>query len=162
SWHTRGASGSATGLLTVSGTQMAIMRWDFSALRGKKVKRAGLLEMSPFSVQRSPDFKKDFGMVRITEIIGGDARWDEKTVTFDRLKGNQEIEDIINTQMIIDDSVTWNQNKKVLFTISQPVLQRLIDGKTLGLAIVPLGAVNASFYSKESKGSPRLYIEVLE
>jgi hypothetical protein len=38
----------------------------------------------------------------------------------------------------------------------------LIDGKTLGLAIVPLGAVNASFYSKESNGSPRLYIELLE
>lgn len=89
--------------------------------------------------------------------------WDEKTVTFDKLKGTQPIEQVINTQMIIDDSVTWNKDGKVLFTISQPVLQRLVDGKTHGLAIKPLGAVNASFYSKES-GDPqrkaRLYMDV--
>lgn len=65
--------------------------------------------------------------------------------------------------MIIDDSVTWNENRKVLFTISQPVLQRLIDGKTRGLAIKPLGVVNASFYSHENKQrdvAARLYLDV--
>ncbi|HET9486257.1 MAG TPA: hypothetical protein VFO54_02435, partial [Chryseosolibacter sp.] len=162
-WHARGISGNDIRILAVSGTQVAIMRWDFSALKGKKIKRAGLLELSPFSVQRSPDYKKDFGMVRITEIIGGDPQWDEKTVTYDKLKGNQKIEDVINTQMIIDDSVTWNKDNKVLFTISQPVLQRLIDGNTRGIAILPLGAVNASFYSKdngEEKVNARLHFEV--
>jgi hypothetical protein len=164
-WHTRGQSGAYTKLLTVSGTQIVIMRWDFTAFKGKKVKGSGLLELSPHSVQRSPDFKKDFGMVRITEIVGGDPKWDEKTVTFEKLKGAQAIEDVINTQMIIDDSVTWNQNRTVLFTISQPVLQRLIDGKTHGLAIKPLGAVNASFYSRDNgdtKLRPRLYFEMEE
>jgi hypothetical protein len=34
-------------------------------------------------------------------------------------------------------------------TISNPVLQRLIDGKTPGIAIRPLGAVNASFCAME-------------
>jgi len=64
--------------------------------------------------------------------------------------------------MIIDEKVTWNKDGKVLFTISQPVLQRLIDGKTLGLAIRPLGAVNASFYSKDEDGkkAPRLHFGV--
>ena len=64
--------------------------------------------------------------------------------------------------MIIDDSVTWNQVGK-LFTIPQPVMQRLIDGKTYGLAIKPLGAVNATFYSKENEAlqvSPRLYFDL--
>ena len=162
-WHARGISGEYSRILTVSGTQVAIMRWNFSALKGKKIKRAGLLELSPFSVQRTPDYKKDFGMIRITEIIGGDPQWDEKTVTYDKLKRSQKIEDVINTQMIIDDSVTWNKDNKVLFTISQPVLQRLIDGKTLGIAILPLGAVNASFYSKDNgdeKLSARLHLEV--
>ena len=54
--------------------------------------------------------------------------------------------------MIIDTDLTKGQDSGVLFTISQPVLQRLLDGKTLGLAIRPLGAVNASFYSKEYQG----------
>lgn len=160
-WHTREVSGKYTKLLTVSGTQLVIMRWDLGSLKGKKAKRAGLLEMSPYSVQRSPDFQKDFGMVRVTEILGGDPLWDEKMVTFDKLRGNLPVEQVINTQMIIDDSITWNKNGKVLFTISQPVLQRLIDGKTLGIVIKPLGSVNASFYSKEAdkKLGPRLHID---
>jgi hypothetical protein len=162
-WHTRGASGEYTNLLTANGTQMIIMRWDLGALKGRKVKRAGLLEMTPFRVERSPDFSKDFGMVRVTEILGGDPAWDEKTVTYDKLRGGRRIEDVVNTQMIIDDSLTWNKDRKVLFTISQPVLQRLIDGKTLGLAIKPLGPVNASFYSKDNKErnvAARLYLQV--
>jgi hypothetical protein len=90
-------------------------------------------------------------------------RWDENTVTLDKLKGDLPLEQVINPQMIIDDSVTWNEDGKVLFTISQPVLQRLIDGKTLGIAIKPLGAVNASFYSKDgndSEATPRLYLDL--
>jgi hypothetical protein len=50
-----------------------------------------------------------------------------------------------------------------LFTISQPVLQRLIEGKTKGLAIKPLGAVNALIYSRnnrDAKLSPRLYFDI--
>ena len=162
-WHIRDAEGSPINILTVSGTQMVILRWDLSALKGKKVKRAALLELSPYAVQRSPEFKKDFGMVQIAEIVGGNPMWDEKSVTLTNFKGDQSIEQVINSQMIIDDSVTWNKNKKVLFTISQPVLQRLIDGKTYGLAIKPLGAISASFYSKENNTpefSPRLYFDV--
>ncbi|MBP1649455.1 MAG: hypothetical protein H6Q30_2900, partial [Bacteroidetes bacterium] len=39
---------------------------------------------------------------------------------------------------------------KNLITISRPVLQRMLDGRTVGLAIKPLGAVNAAFYAMES------------
>jgi hypothetical protein len=161
-WHARELSGTYTKVLTVSETQMVIMRWDFEKLRGNKAELSGLLELSPYSVQRSPDFQKDFGMVRITEILAGDPQWDEQTVTFDNLRGNESIDQVVNTQMIIDDSVTWDRNGKVFFTISQPVLQRLIDGKTLGLAIKPLGAVNASFFSKDAQNperSPRLHLD---
>lgn len=161
-WTFNNLSGEAVSLLTVSNTQTVIMRWDVSDFKGKKIKAAGLLELSPHSVQRSPDFQKDFGMVRICEILAGDPRWNEEVVTFDNLRGGLSIDEVINTQMIIDDSVTWNANKKVLFTISQPVLQRLIDGRTLGLAIKPLGAVNASFFSKDAQqgSAPRLYFDV--
>lgn len=160
-WLATDGSERSASLLTVSGTQIAIMRWDLRGAKGKSIKGAGLLELSPYSVQRSPDFQKDFGMVRVCEILAGDQDWDEKTVTWDNLRGDLSMEQVINTQMIIDDSVTWDKDGKVLFTISQPVLQRIIDGKTLGLAIKPLGAVNASFYSRENEGrAPRLYFEV--
>ena len=160
-WHTQDVSGKFIKTLAVNGTQITIMRWDLSSLKGMKVKRSGLLELTPYSVQRSPDFQKDFGMVHVSEIIGGDQHWDEKTVTFDKFTQGLPLDEVINSQMIFDDSVTWKKNGKVFFTISQPVLQRLIDGKTLGIAIRPLGAVNASFYSKDEdeEKAPRLYIE---
>jgi len=160
-WHARQSSGESINLLTVNGTQMAIMRWDLSSLKGKRAKRAAILELTPFSVHRSPDYEKDFGMVRVTELIGGDPLWDERTVTFDKLRAGKPWEEVINTQMIIDDSITWNKNGKMLFTISQPVIQRMIDNKTSGIVIRPLGAVNATFYSHESDArfAPRLYID---
>ena len=162
-WFVRNGLGKEVNVLSVSATQLTILRWNLTEMKGKKVKRSGLLELSPHSVQRSSDINKDFGMVRIAEIIGGEPFWDEETVTFESFRNNNPIENVINTQMIIDDSVTWNHEGRVLFTIPQPVLQRLIDGTTYGLAIKPLGAVNATFYSRESapKGkSARLYFEV--
>jgi len=58
---------------------------DLSALKGSKIKGPGFLELSPYSLQRSPDFQKDFGMVRVSEIIAGDPLWDERTVSFEKL-----------------------------------------------------------------------------
>ncbi|HLF35970.1 MAG TPA: hypothetical protein VI583_17135 [Cyclobacteriaceae bacterium] len=149
-------------LLTVSGTQYIIMRWDLSDFKGKKITRSGLLELTVHSLQRSPDYQKDFGMVRITEIIGGESEWDQSKVTYDLLCSGQAPENVLNTQMTIDDKIPGTRGSKAWFTISWPVLKRLIEGKTLGLAIKPLGAVNASFYSMENEGgkfSPKLFLD---
>ena len=51
------------------------------------------------------------------------------------------------------------------FTISKPVLQRLVDGRTLGLAVKPLGSISASFYAMESQAGRlggRLLLDVDE
>jgi len=43
-------------------------------------------------------------------------------------------------------------------------VQRLVDGKTLGIAVKPLGAINASFYTLKSGGglsAARLRFNVL-
>jgi len=67
--------------------------------------------------------------------------------------------------MIIDVDVTEGHGSKTLITISKPVLDRMIEGKTLGLAIKPLGAINASFYAMENQGgkfSPRLRFNLRE
>jgi hypothetical protein len=44
-------------------------------------------------------------------------------------------------------------------TIPKPVLQSLIDGKILGIAIRPHGVINAAFYAPDAEGkalAPRL------
>jgi hypothetical protein len=53
--------------------------------------------------------------------------------------------------MIYDTCVNETRGGKTWITLSRPVLQRLVNGKTLGLAIRPLGAINAASYAKDSR-----------
>jgi hypothetical protein len=98
---------------------------------------------------------KDFGIIRVVEILAGDPSWDQETVTADSLCHYQPMNRVLNPQPIIDWPVTEGNGGKTYLTISQPVLQRMIDGKTLGIAIVPLGAISAAFYAVEDDGGSR-------
>ena len=139
-------------ILTVNGTQYVILRFDVGSIAGKQAADHGLLELTTHSVQRTSDPLKDFGLVRVVEILGGDPAWDQKTVTADGLRRGQPIDRVLNSQMIIDWPVTEGDGGKTYFTISRPVLQRILDGRTLGIAIKPLGSVSASFYALEHEG----------
>jgi len=138
-------------VLSVGGTQYVILRWDLGAFAGQQVRGHGLLELTTHSVQRLSDEVKDFGLIRVVEILGGDAAWDQRTVTTNSLCRGERLERVLNTQMIIDQAVTEGDGGKTYLTISKPVLQRLIDGRTLGIAIRPLGALTASFHAMESE-----------
>ena len=151
SWSAR-ARGKTTDLLTVSGTQYVVLRWDLAAFAGKKLSGPGLLEMTTRSLERIADGLPDFGQVRVCEIVGGDPCWERKTVTFNSLCGGHKPDQVILPQMIIDWPVTEGDGGKTCFVISKPALQRLVDSKTLGIALRPLGAINASFYSRIAEG----------
>src|SRR5215468_2416521 len=162
-WYVQAADGKRVNLLTVDGTHYVILRWDLSQFAGKKVVGHGLLELTTHSVQQKAERLKDFGIVRVVEILGGDPHWDQTTVTTDSFCHYEPLNRVLNTQMIIDWPITEGDGGKTYLTIGHPVLQRLIDGKTLGIAIKPLGALNASFYSMEDesgKNSAQLYFNI--
>jgi hypothetical protein len=162
-WHTQEADGK-TVLLTTGGSQVVILRWDLGAFAGKKIPDYGLLELTTFGVQQGPE-QKDFGLIRVVEILGGDADWRQETVTWDNFFAAQPMDQVLNPQMIIDVKVSEEKGGKILIPISRPVLQRLIDGRTKGLALRPLGAIAASFYAMENSQStqgPRLYFNTEE
>ncbi len=146
-WSTIDENG-RTRVLSVNGEQYVILRWDLRKFAGMKAVGSGLLELTTYSLRRSADYEKDFGMIRVSEIIGGDPGWDGKSVTFDSFTRGEPLDGVINSQMIIDAYVSPTHGDKNLITISNAVLQRMIDGKTLGIAIKPLGAVDASFYDR--------------
>jgi len=161
-WYVQDAAGKKINLLTVDGTHYGILRWDLHKFAGKVVGH-GLLELTTYSVQQKAERIKDFGLVRVVEILGGDPSWDQKTVTTDSFCHYQPLNRVLNTQMIIDWPITEGDGGKTYLTIGHPVLQRLIDGKTLGIAIKPLGAINAAFYSLEDgngEKSPQLYFNL--
>ncbi len=147
------ADGKANGpLLAVDGSRMAVLRWDLSALKGKKVKGPGQFEFYSQSVYRLARNPKDFGEVRICEILGGPPDWPEESVTLESLLGGQPEAAVFNEQTIVDVAVTPGPDGKTVVTISQPVLQRLVDGQTKGLVIKPLGAISAVLRDADADG----------
>ena len=162
-WQAQDGTGKAVNVLTVDGSHYVILRWDLRAFGGSKVADHGLLELTTWALQLKAHALKDFGLVRVVEILGGDPNWDQRTVTTDSFCHYERLDRVLNTQMIIDWPITAGDGGKTYLTIGKPVLQRMIDGKTLGIAIKPLGAISASFYSMENeagKNAARLYFDL--
>jgi hypothetical protein len=169
-WSVKEKEGDAR-ILTINGNQWAILRWDFEIYKNMKAEGAGLLELTTQSVTKGgnyieaygQDFGEEFGKVRVIEILGGDPGWDQNKVTYNNLTQGKDYADVFNTQMIYDTELSEERGGKNFITISRPVLQRLIDGKTKGLLIRPLGAIDASFYASENKTGaegPKLHFNV--
>ena len=140
------------GLIAVGHSQAAILRWDLGAWKGKKAAGPGVLELTTRALERKSANVKDSGLVRVVEILGGEPAWRRQTVTTAILCRGRRWDQVLNPQMIIDGPVTPGDGGKSRFVISRAVLQRLLDGKTLGLALLPLGAIHAAFYSVENQG----------
>lgn len=136
-------------LESVGGALSAILRWDFSEFAGKKTAGSGLLELTTHSVERTSKDIPDFGLIRVVEILGGEPGWNRGTISWNSLLRGAPPDFVLCPQMIIDWPVSEGDGAKTYLTISRPVLQRLIDGRTLGIAVRPLGAIHAAFYSKE-------------
>ena len=152
-------NGRRVDLLTVSGSQIVILRWDLGALAGKSPEGPGLLEVTTYSAAGLAQRLPDFGEARVVEIIGGDPGWKRGSVTAASLCRGLELDAVIVPQMIIDWPVTEGRGAKTYFVISAPALKRLLEGKSLGIAIRPLGALDASFFSRKDEGGgnpPRL------
>ncbi|MGA9294791.1 MAG: hypothetical protein WBV81_19545 [Ignavibacteriaceae bacterium] len=167
-WHVREDDVEAR-VLTVNANQWAILRWDFEKYKNSKVNGAGILELTTQSVSMGGNyiqaFGEDFGIefekVRVIEILDGDPNWDQDNVTYNNLMRGESYSNVFNTQMIYDTEIAEKQGSKNFITISKPVLQRMIDGKTKGLLIRPLGAVDASFYASENgNNAPKLHFNI--
>lgn len=143
-------------VLTVSAGQFPLLRWDLKSYRDKKVSGAAVLALTTQSAQKGGNYIKalgeDFGIefdkVRVFEIFGGDANWQQASVTFASFTQGKNLQSLINGQMIFDAEVA-PAGEKTLVTIPRPVMQRLLDGTTKGLLLQPLGALEVSFYDSE-------------
>lgn len=169
-WHVR-ERGSDSRILTANANQWIILRWDFEKFRNRKVESAGLLELTTQSIPiggnyidaYGEDFGMEFGKIRVIEILGGDPAWDQSKVTYNNLMLGKNYSSVFNEQMIFDSELSVEPGSKNFITISKPVLQRMIDGKTKGLLIRPLGSLDASFYSSEDKSDngPKLHVKFI-
>jgi hypothetical protein len=135
---------------SVDAAHDVILRWDLSAFAGRRASGSGQLELTTHALERSADEIKDFGLVRVVEILGGNPGWRGDSVTAASLLDGQPLARVLNPQPIIDWPVAPDAGGKTYLTIGRPVLQRLIDGRTRGIAITPLGAIHAAFRSTQT------------
>ena len=98
------------------------------------------------------------------EILGGHPNWDQASVTYENLLQGESATDAFNTQMISDVELSSQRGSKTYVTLSRPVMQRLLEGRTKGLIIRPLGALVGTFYASESTGQngPKLHFSTKE
>ena len=161
-WQVKDSRGYAR-ILTVDENHWVILRWDLEKFRNTTIKGSGVLELTTYSVQKGgnyvetygEDLGMEFGKIRVIEILGGDPEWDQKNVTYTNFIQGNKLADVFNSQMIFDLEPSEEPGSKNYITISRPVLQRLLEGKTKGLLIRPLGALDASFYASEDSSSNR-------
>lgn len=168
-WHVKEQTGDSK-ILTINANQWIILRWDFEKYKNLKIDGSGLLELTTQSVPiggnyikaLGEDFGMEFGKIRVIEILGGDPVWDQTNVTYGNFMGENKYSDVFNEQMIFDADLNYEPGSKNFITISKPVLQRMIDGKTKGLLIRPLGALDASFYASENQSGngPKLHFNI--
>jgi hypothetical protein len=151
--------GDRTRVLTVGGAMWVILRWDLEAFEGRRVSGHGLLQVTTHSVQRNAQEIKDFGLLRVVEIHGGAPAWRGDTVTLESLLQGEPVAEVVNPQPIIDWPVSEGAGATTLLTITRPVLQRLVDGTTTGLALTPLGSIVASFATRNGD-APRLLFNI--
>ena len=145
-------AGGAARIVSVGGTRLTLLRWDFGAFAGRKVAGPGLLELTTRALELSGTERPDFGLLRVVETIGGEPAWDERTATWTGICRGAPRDLVLDPQMIIDWPVMAGDGGKTCLTIPQAVLQRLVDGKALGIGLIPLGSIEASFYAHEERG----------
>ncbi len=166
-WQVEEAGGPAR-ILTVDGKDLVILRWDLGGFRGQQADGAGILELTTSSVAHGgkyiahwgQDFGEEFGSkVHVVEILGGDPAWDQETVTYNSLLHGERATEAFNSQMTYDLDLADKPGSRNYVTIPRPVMQRLLDGRTKGLVIRPLGALAASFYASEDPAGrgPKLH-----
>ena len=152
--------GGETRSLSTGGSRFIVLRWDFSSLANRVVQGAGVLQLTTLDMKRNANPPKDLGQIRVVEILRGPRTWDPTTLTYNSLMKGQSWDQVLNPQMIIDQPVSQNQGSPNRWVISNPALQRLVSGESLGLAILPLGPIEANFYSDSYQ--EREYIPILE
>lgn len=147
-WHTTGENG-AMPTWTVMTNQYLLLRWDSAQLPDGPVTGPGVLELTRHSVQRTDTTPEEFGQVRMVEVTGGPSSWTD-SLTYRRFTQGQPLHEVLNPQPIVDQDLSGPSGQTVHISISQPVLQRMLEGETRGLALRSLGPVSASFHAGES------------
>lgn len=152
-------------VLTIDNSKMILLRWDLDAYAGQTTESYGMLELTPHSFfQNAGTDQLESDRIRLVEILGGENDWSHESVTYQSFSNSMPLDSVLNSQMIIDIDLPKQKDEPLYIHIPRPVIQRLLNGRTKGIAIYPLGALHASFYPGRNLNDPRrpkLYFNIV-
>lgn len=150
-------------VIAISGSMTSILKFDLSAFKGRQADGWGVLALTTDSVQWGPSNLEEFGYLRAVEIKASAPDFTRNTVTHDSFfQGKPEL-DVLNGQLMVDVPPAIHRGETTFVRINPAVLQRLLDGKTKGIAIYAQGEIYASFASSQSPNPgyrPTLYFNL--
>ncbi len=155
-WHAPDARRAGTRVLA-GPSQIVILRWDFAGIGARRVPGWGVLALATDSIVERRGDLESYTELRVAEILAGDPGWTPAAVTYDSLLASQPEAAVINEQPMIDVPA-GAAGATTLVPVSPPVLERLLDGRSKGLAILSHGGVIATF-SAEGDRAPTLHFD---
>ncbi|HEX5787765.1 MAG TPA: hypothetical protein VFY03_06270 [Woeseiaceae bacterium] len=137
--------------LVAAPAQMIVLRWDFGGIDGRGVPGFGLLALSTLTVRDRPSQLEACDELRVQEILADDAAAAATDAGWSPLR--------VNEQPVIDVRPAAAGTMTVV-PLSPPVLERLLAGRSRGLAIGSHGCVRAGF-AAAGDGMPTLYFDTM-
>jgi hypothetical protein len=151
------ANGEAVELLSVDASKVVLVTWDFAGIDPDRIVGEGQFAIRAFGFGRLADSPKDFGEIRICEILDT-ADPALAAQGYAAFLGKYTEEYRINSQTTVDTKVS--SSGETVVTLSNPVLKRLASGQSKGLAIRALGLIDAHFHPAGSPEAPALRIQL--
>lgn len=136
----------------ISGSQITVLKFDFSAVKGKKADGWGVLELTTATAGWAATNLEEFGYIRAVEIKNTAPDFKRDSVTWDSFFGGKPMLDVLNGQLFFDIQPALQRSGKTVIEINPAVMQRLIDGTSRGIALYGQGALNFSFASSQAPG----------
>jgi hypothetical protein len=150
-------NGESAGQLVAGPSQVIVLRWDFAGIGARTAPGWGVLALYTASVLERRADLESFTELRVAEILAGDRSWTAADVKWDSFLGGRPEWAVINEQPMIDVRPAA-AGTRTLIPVSPPVLERLLDGRSKGLAISSHGGVVASFAAGDD-APPTLYFD---
>ena len=143
-------------LAGVGGSKLMLVRFEPADHAGAAPSEWGALALHVTQLNRADTDLKDFGVLRVVEVLAGDPAWRADTVSWRSFLAGDRPGDVLNGQMMVDVKADSAPGGRISVPVSPPVLERLLSGRSLGLAVLPQGAIEASFHRSEGN-EPTLY-----
>lgn len=138
-------------VLTLAGTQTALLQWNFQEVADYIITGDGTLEIYTHSTIHLSVSEAMLPVVR-ARAISNTASWAEATVTYTSFVGGGDLDSVLSESSVGEATPTRHRLARTVVSIPEATLLSLQDGSAAGLALEVSGPISLSVFSREAYG----------